>query len=104
MQRRISQLALGQTLGVVVRYGILSAQLGLAAGAGIFFATCIGGCGGYAEVIWAYASGILAALASFIGLLIRYALLKDAQARLRREAQWQWLWISITTFVAMAFM
>jgi len=90
------------TVSVLFRYGILAVQAGLATGGATLLATCARGCAGYAEAIWAYGAGLLAAIILLIALLIRHSTIRTSCESLRREARWQWAWIGLSTFIAMA--
>ena len=88
----------------LLRYGALSVQVGIAAGAIVIALACATGCAGYAEVIWASAAGLLAAFTTAIGLLMRHMSIRKSPQRLKREASWQWIWIAATLFISMAFL
>ena len=93
-----------EVVRALLRYGILSVQVGIAAGAIVIALACASGCAGYAEGIWASAAGLLAAFTTAISLLIRHMSIRQSPPRLKREASWQWIWIAATLFISMAFL
>jgi len=102
-QRSYKPLAI-EAVSALLRYGVLSVQVGIAASAIVIALACAGGCAGYAEGIWASAAGLLAALTTAVSLLMRHMSIRQSQQRLQREASWQWVWIAITVFISMAFL
>ena len=78
----------------IVRFLLLSGQVGLASGALSVVAMCFEGCGGYGEVLYGAAIAIAGGLTAFCLLVGHYVHnFKSNPQRLLRQSRLQWAWL-----------
>ena len=84
----------------IIRFLLLSGEVGLAVGALSMTVMCHRECGGYGEAIYAVAFGATAALVAFVALAAHYAHnFKVNPQSLVRQSKFQWAWLAASIVV-----
>lgn len=103
MGRRSAQFVQPLLLACL-RFALLALQVGAAVGLAAMFLMCLGGCGGYGEVIYGAGIAVLAALVAFVGLMVHYVHHShNDPAPLARQARLQWIWLGVSAFLLVLF-
>ncbi len=87
-------------LSALIRFLLLGAQAAFASGILLVALMCIGGCGGYGEIIYGIMFGATVGVVTFIALGVHYIKNRNGESRypfLRPKVQW--IWLSISFFV-----
>lgn len=103
MKRR-SGASVKPLLLAILRFALLAVQAGAAAALAAMFLMCLGGCGGYAELIYGAGIAVLAAVVAFVGLMAHYqGHVRSDPVALARQARLQWIWLGISAFLLVLF-
>ena len=104
MNRRSARIF--QTFALAtLRFVLLGAQAGAAVGLSTMFLMCLGGCGGYGEVIYGAGFAVFSAFTVFVALMVHFARhFRTNPEALARQARRQWLWLGVSGFVLILFL